>query len=118
MGGGVAIVDDRRPLNQNWNIGPTPWTWTGTPARSKIPAIPAISRSDSSNRRSWVPGRARTSSEALVAAVATAFALYVPAWRTAPSETWSMMSRRPPSAATGKPPPSALAIVVRSGVTP
>ena len=29
-----------------------------------------------------------------------------------------MMSRRPPMAATGKPPPSALAIVVRSGVTP
>ena len=42
----------------------------------------------------------------------------VPAWYTGPKgESCSMMSRRPPKAPTGMPPPMILPKVVRSGRT-
>jgi hypothetical protein len=43
---------------------------------------------------------------------------YVPAIDTVPSFAKSMIARRPPTAATGKPPPQPLAMTVRSGNTP
>ncbi len=53
------------------------------------------------------------------AATATGLPDSVPAWYTGPSGAIaSMMSRRPPNAPTGMPPPITLPSVVRSGTTP
>ena len=53
------------------------------------------------------------------AAIASGFPESVPAWYTGPSgATISMISRRPPYAPTGSPPPMILPRQVRSGSTP
>ena len=58
-------------------------------------------------------------STASPAAVATGFPDSVPAWYTGPSgASSSITSARPPSAASGKPPPTTLPNIERSGVMP
>ena len=58
-------------------------------------------------------------SVSIPAVIASGFPESVPAWYTGPAgATSSMISRRPPYAPTGRPPPMTLPSVVRSGVIP
>ena len=99
-----------------------PQTWlveTGTPLRCAASRSPATRRSVVAARRAWNPGTPIPSSVARPAAIATGFPDSVPAWYTGPSGAmYSMISRRPPKAPTGMPPPTILPSVVRSGLMP
>ncbi len=66
-----------------------------------------------------MPGAASALRHARPAATATGFPDSVPDWYTGPSgATFAMMSRRPPYAPSGMPPPTTLANVLRSGFSP
>mmetsp|Transcript_12952 Transcript_12952/g.43821 ORF Transcript_12952/g.43821 Transcript_12952/m.43821 type:complete len:218 (+) Transcript_12952:17-670(+) len=71
------------------------------------------------SRCSYEPSRLRISMVLMPAAMARGLPLSVPAWYMGPAgATISIMSRRPPYAPTGRPPPITLPMVVTSGVTP
>mmetsp|Transcript_202 Transcript_202/g.733 ORF Transcript_202/g.733 Transcript_202/m.733 type:complete len:245 (+) Transcript_202:131-865(+) len=81
--------------------------------------IPAIKREVVSSMYSYAPSSARMFRVSIPATIARGFPESVPAWYMGPAgATISMISRRPPYAPTGSPPPMTLPIVVRSGVTP
>ena len=68
---------------------------------------------------SYAPSSPRISSVSMPATIASGLPDSVPAWYIGPAgATTSMISRLPPYAPTGRPPPITLPIVVRSGVTP
>mmetsp|Transcript_23596 Transcript_23596/g.58492 ORF Transcript_23596/g.58492 Transcript_23596/m.58492 type:complete len:245 (-) Transcript_23596:776-1510(-) len=89
------------------------------PASLPAARIPWISRVVILSMCSYVPSSARILSVSMPATMASGLPESVPAWYMGPAgATTSMMSRRPPYAPTGSPPPITLPMVVRSGVTP
>ncbi len=98
---------------------PTLSAANGTPASRAIPASPSTSLRVCAARRSWKPSAAISRSVVTPAATASGLPDRVPAWYTLPSGARKpMMSRRPPKAAAGMPPPMTLPRQVRSGVMP
>ncbi len=100
---------------------PTSVPTTGNDAGSPAAAQADVSTSDKRAARvrsvSYASG-VNSSSAARPAAVASGLPAKVPAWNTVPSgDSVSMMSRRPPTAPMGRPPPMTLPNVVRSART-
>mmetsp|Transcript_35993 Transcript_35993/g.88682 ORF Transcript_35993/g.88682 Transcript_35993/m.88682 type:complete len:245 (-) Transcript_35993:789-1523(-) len=92
---------------------------TSWPASLPAARMPATSRLVTFSRCSYAPGSPRMLSVSMPAVMASGLPLRVPAWYMGPAgATISMISRRPPYAPTGRPPPITLPMVVRSGITP
>mmetsp|Transcript_2181 Transcript_2181/g.7631 ORF Transcript_2181/g.7631 Transcript_2181/m.7631 type:complete len:244 (+) Transcript_2181:254-985(+) len=92
---------------------------TACPASLPASSMPLISLDVTLSRCSYVPGCLRILSVSMPAVMASGLPLSVPAWYMGPAgATSSMISRLPPYAPTGRPPPITLPMVVMSGVTP
>mmetsp|Transcript_6842 Transcript_6842/g.29133 ORF Transcript_6842/g.29133 Transcript_6842/m.29133 type:complete len:205 (-) Transcript_6842:783-1397(-) len=92
---------------------------TAWPASLPASRMPSMRRLVFLSMYSYEPSSARMFRVSMPATIARGLPESVPAWYMGPAgATTSMISRLPPYAPTGRPPPITLPMVVRSGVTP